>query len=316
MPLSPRERPTFSVVIPCRNEEENIVGIARAVVGEMEKIGEPFELIFIDNASSDRTEELGRTLCAEDDRIKLILNARDFGQMRSPTHAIFQANGKAVINLCADFQDPPELIPQFVERWRNGADIVLGVRESEKNAWTLAVPRAAFYWFMHQFADHPVIPNATGFGIYDRRVVDELRRLREPEPFFRGMLAETGFRLETISYPRPPRAGGISNNDFWRLADFALSGLAGSSKRLLRVPLLVGAASLALCFLSLLGGLLAFLTGRPVATWLIGSAVELQLGLLFIFLGMIGDQLRLVSERTRETPLVVERERVNFAPKD
>ena len=311
---TPLDAPTFSVVIPCRNEEANVAAMARAVVAEMEEVGDPFELIFIDNASDDRTAEIARVLCATDPRIRLIVNARNFGQMRSPTHAIFQARGRAIINLCCDFQDPPELIGQFVARWRAGVAIVLGVRAGERSALPLRAFRAFSYWFAQKFGDYPIIPNATGFGLYDAEVVRVIARLNEPEPFFRGMLVETGFPTETIAYPRPPRAGGRSNNDLFALADFALSSLAGASKRMVRVPFYIGAAMLLVALLSALCVPVAALLGE--GNWVIGlgavALIEAHTGLLFLFLGIVGDQVRLISERTRRTPLVVERERVNF----
>lgn len=306
------EQPDISVVIPTKNEEENALAIAAAVMREMEATGLSFDLIFIDNASDDRTVPILRDLCARDPRVRLILNARDFGQMRSPTHGIFQATGRAVISMCADFQDDPALIGEFVRRWRDGADIVLGVRRTETSSFGLALTRRASYWLAKTFGDYPVVPNATGFGLYTRRVVREIARLNEPEPFFRGMLVETGFRLETVDYDRPPRAGGRSNNTVFTLLDFALSALAGASKRLVRVPFYLGA----------LGGIAGVaLVPIAVAAWALGHggwgwaaavAVQLQLAALFVFLGLIGDQIRLISERTRRTPLVIERERVNF----
>jgi len=304
--------PDVSVVIPTRNEEENALSIAAAVIAEMEKTGLVFDVIFIDNASQDRTVELLRGLCARDPRVRLIVNTRDFGQMRSPTHAIFQASGRAVINMCADYQDPPELIGEFVRRWQGGADIVLGVRASEDNSAGLKAARGSAYWFFEKFGDYPVIPNATGFGLYTRRVVREIERLKEPEPFFRGMLVETGFAIETISYPRPPRAGGKSNNNFFALLDFTLSGISGSSKRLVRVPFYLGVLGGVMAVLMLVGALAAFVLGKPIAGWLIASVVQAEMALLFVFLGLIGDQVRLISERSRQTPLVTERERVNF----
>jgi glycosyltransferase involved in cell wall biosynthesis len=308
--------PDVSVVIPTRNEEENALPIADAVIREMEATGLSFDVIFIDNASADRTVELLRGLCARDPRVKLIVNTRDFGQMRSPTHAIFQASGRAIINMCADFQDPPELIGEFVRRWREGADIVLGVRASENNSVGLSAARGGAYWFFEKFGDYPVIPNATGFGLYTRRVVREIERLKEPEPFFRGMLVETGYHIETISYPRPPRAGGASNNNFFALLDFTLSGIAGSSKRLVRVPFYLGVLGAIMAVLMLVGGLAALLLGKPIAGWLIAAVVQAELALLFVFLGLVGDQVRLISERSRQTPLVIERERVNFPDGD
>lgn len=307
--------PTISVVIPTRNEEANIVQMAAAIVEQMEKTGETFDLIFIDNASDDRTVELGREICAKDARIRLIVNARNFGQMRSPTHGIFVARGEAVINLCADFQDPPELIPSFIEKWRAGTNIILGVRESEKSSFMLSKIRRLSYWFAAKFGDYPVVRNATGFGIYDRKVVETIRKLKEPEPFFRGMLAETGYSMETISYPRPQRAGGRSNNNFFALLDFTLSALAGASKRFVRVPFFVGAITLVASVAAIPLGILAWLLGGSIVPWLWLALFELHFGLLFVFLGVVGDQIRLISERTRQTPLVIERERVNF-PED
>ncbi|MFM9827183.1 MAG: glycosyltransferase family 2 protein [Sphingomonas sp.] len=304
--------PEISVVIPCRNEAANVVAMAAAVTAALDAVSATFELIFIDNASTDTTAALVRNLCAADPRIKLIINARNFGQMRSPTYGIFQARGRAVIGMCCDFQDPPDLLGRFVERWRSGTDIVLGVRESERSGWRLKTARNLAYGFALRFGDYPVVRDATGFGLYDAKVVRAIAALNEPEPFFRGMLAETGFSIATIHYARPARAGGKSNNGFFALLDFALSSLASTSKKLIRVPFYLGVMGIAASLMMLPVLALAALGGGAWLGWLAASAVELQLGLLFLFLGIIGDQVRLVSERTRGTPLVIERERVNF----
>ena len=307
--------PVISVAIPCRNEEANIREIAAAVIGEMEKVGIPFEILFIDNGSTDATAQLGRELCAADPRIKLIINTRNFGQMRSPTHAIFEARGKAVIGMCADFQDPPNLIPRFIERWQAGVPIVLGIRETEKSRFPRGFFRNLFYSFAKKVGDYPIIPDATGFGLYDRKVVDAISALNEPEPFFRGLLVETGYAIEKIMYARPQRRGGLSNNNFFVLLDFAISGLSGSSKKLARLPLLIGFLSVAMSAFTMIGAIFGFLLGYNVIPWIFGFAIELQFGLLFIFLGLIGDQVRVIAERTRGAPLVIEQERVNF-PKE
>ena len=305
-------QPDVSVVIPCLNEEENAPAIAAAVTGVLEQAGVTFDIIFIDNCSSDRTVEVIREMCRNDPRIRLIANTRNFGQMRSPTHGIFAARGRAVIGMCADFQDPPELLATFVERWRSGTDIVLGVRETEATSWLLGVAREFSYSFARKVGDYPIIRNATGFGLYDRRVVDAIKAIREPEPFFRGMLVETGFKIESYPYSRPLRRRGKSNNNFFTLLDFALSGLTSSSKKLLRAPFFIGAVAgvgTGLCAIGLVVGLLL---GHSAWGWLVAVAAQGQFALLFVFLGLIGDQLRMVSERTREVPLVFERERVNF----
>ena len=176
----------------------------------------------------------------------------------------------------------------------------------------LRLMRGLSYWLARNFGDYPILPDATGFGLYDARVVRATRLLSEPEPFFRGMLVETGYKLETIAFLRPPRAGGRSKNNFFALLDFAMAALAGSSKRLLRVPIYIGVFGALMTLIMLLGGTLAFFLDRPIAGWFIAAVVQAELALLFGFLGLLGDNIRIISERTRGTPLVLERERVNF----
>ncbi len=304
----------ISVVIPCRNEQANAKAIAEAVIAQIERSGLTFEILFIDNGSTDATVDILRELCAIDPRVRLIVNTRNFGQIRSPAHILFTARGRAVIGMCADFQDPPDLIPKFIERWKAGIDIVLGVRETEKSSAILAAMRGLSYSLARRFGDYPIVPNATGFGLYDRKVMDAVKMLKEPEPFFRGMLVETGFSLETITYPRPQRAGGSTNNNFFSLLDFAVSGLTASSKRLLRVPLYFGILGAFITLLMLIGAAIAFAFEREISPWLIGAVIQAQFALLFGFLGLIGEHIRLISERTRNTPLVIEAERINFPP--
>lgn len=309
-------RPEISVVIPCFNEAANAAKIAAAVIGQLEKVSYSFDIIFIDNGSTDGTVDIVRALCARDPRIRLIVNTRNFGQLRSPTHALFQATGRAVIGIVADFQDPPELIPQFVERWRAGADIVLGVSRTKRMSPLFAAARRLSYGLQRRFGDYPIIPNATGFGLYDAKVVRAIAALNEPEPFFRGLLVETGYAIETIPFKRPPRAAGRSTNGFFGLLDFALSGLAGSSKGLLRVPLYVSFFIFCATLVTSIGAIYSMIVGANPRMWLFATLLELQFALLFLFLGLIGVQVRLISDRTRGTPLVIEKERVNFPPED
>ncbi|MEO7411230.1 MAG: glycosyltransferase family 2 protein [Sphingomicrobium sp.] len=304
--------PELSVVIPCFNEEENAAAIGAAVTLQMDKVSSDYEIIFIDNGSSDRTVDIIRALCAANPRIRLIVNTRNFGQLRSPTHALFEARGRAVIGIVADFQDPPEMIPQFVERWRAGADIVLATSETKKMSPIFASLRRLSYGLQRKFGDYPIIPNATGFGLYDRKVVRAIAALNEPEPFFRGLLVETGYKIETIPFKRPPRAAGKSKNGFLALLDFALSALAGSSKGLLRVPLYVSFFIFLATLFTLGGALYSMIVGANPRMWLFAALLEFQFGLLFLFLGLLGVQVRMISDRTRGTPLVIERERVNF----
>lgn len=305
--------PEISVVVPTLDEEDNVVEMERAVTAALEAAGvSSSEIIFIDNGSRDRTVALVKEMCRQDPRVRLIVNARNFGQMRSPTHGIYQARGNAVIALCADFQDPPELISRFVELWRQGYRIVLGVRESERNGLVLRVARAIGYGFLARFGDYPVIPGATGFGLYDRTVVDTLSAWNEPEPFFRGMLVETGLPLTTVGYRRPVRARGRSKNGFRTLFSFGLSALASSSKKLLRVPLILSALLTPVAVVLLAASGVSALEGRRWLGLLVSGLGSFAFSLVLLFLGLLGEQVRIISERTRDVQLVIEKERVNF----
>ena len=305
-------RPEVSVVIPCLNEEANAQAIYEAVKAELVKHAASHEIIFIDNGSQDRTRSILRELCDDDPDLRAIFNTRNFGQMRSPTYAIYQAEGAAVIAMCADFQDPPALIGPFIERWRSGAQIILGVRRSERTTPLVGGLRRLGYHFLRRNADYPIVPDATGFGLFDRHVVDVLADWDEPEPFFRGMLIETGFRLALISYDRPQRAGGETKNNIATLLDFATSGLAGSSKGLLRKPIVWSFGGAFVTLLAVAGAVVSASLGGPGWPLLL---IAIQIGLfsvLFLFLGLIGEQVRVISERTRNVPLVLEAERLNF----
>lgn len=304
--------PELSVVIPCFNEAQNVAAICAAVTEVAERHAAGHEIILIDNGSTDGTRSIMRNLCAVDARIRVIFNNRNYGQMRSPTYGLYQAEGRAVIGMCADFQDPPALIGEFMRKWRGGAQVVLGQRRSERASPLLRLVRWLGYGFLRRFGDYPVIPGATGFGLFDREVIDTLAAWNEPEPFFRGMVVESGFRIALVPFDRPERAAGESKNGVMALASFALSGLAGSAKSLLRLPL----------FLSLYVGLLALalLVAAPVALMVDGPvwallALALGLGMfaiLLLFLGLIGEQVRVLAERSRNVPLVIEQERINF----
>ena len=312
MNRSVAERPLISAVIPCYNEEENVVAIHAAVAEELARCTDSYEIIFIDNCSTDRTRDLLRAVCAQDPRTRAIFNNRNYGQMRSPTYAIYQAEGQAVIAMCADFQDPPKMIGALVDEWRRGAEIVLGVRRTEKTSAWLGLLRRSGYRFLEKNADSPIVPGATGFGLFDRKVVDVLAAWHEPEPFFRGMLLESGFKVALLPYDRPERAAGVTKNGIGALLDFAVSGLAGSSKRLLRRPILWGFVAGLLSVVLLAAAITRLLIGHSDGLLLI---LAVQFGLfavLFLFLGLIGEQVRMISERTRQVPLVIERERVNF----
>jgi len=304
--------PEISFVVPCYNEEANVLAMYEAVTAEAEKHAASHEIIFIDNCSKDRTRDLLRELCDRDPRVRAIFNNRNYGQMRSPTYAIYQAEGAAVIAMCCDFQDPPALIGEMIAQWRAGAQIVLGRRRSEKAGLMLTMARKAGYALFNRFGDYPLIPGATGFGLFDRKVVDMLASWNEPEPFFRGMVIESGYRLAVIPYDRPVRANGNSSNNYGALLNFALSGVGGSAKGLLRLQLIF---AIYLCIFAFVLGvvtLIRFLTHGYSPALLILTVVVGLFAVMLLCLGLIGDQVRLLAERSRNVPLVIEEERLNF----
>ena len=306
--------PEVSIVIPCYNEEENIEAICAAVACHASDHVASLEILLIDNGSSDKSRELIRGICARDARVRAIFNTRNFGQMRSPTHGIYQASGDAVIGMCADFQDPPAMIGELVRHWRTGVPIVLGQRRNEKVPVLLRTVRALAYFLLSRFADYQAIPHVTGFGLYDRRVIDVLAAWNEPEPFFRGMLVESGFAITLLPFDRPERQVGKTKNNFGTLLGFALSSLATSSRGMLRWPLLwapfVGLGALALLVAAVVA---LFVDGASLALLLAGFALMIGMfAILFFFLGLLGVQTVTIAERSRGMPLVVEEERINF----
>lgn len=304
----------LSFAIPCHNEEENVVAMYEAVTSAAEQHVSSHEIIFIDNSSTDSTRDLLRGICERDSRVRAIFNNRNYGQMRSPTHAIYQSVGAAVIGMCCDFQDPPALVGEMVRQWRAGAQVVLGQRRSEKSSMVLGAVRKSGYAFLRRFADYPLIPGATGFGLFDREVVEMLASWNEPEPFFRGMVVESGYRIAVLPYDRPERQTGKTSNNFWSLFNFALSGLAGSSKSLLRLPLVLALYLGAFTFLLAIGTAIRF-SVAGYSPLMLGLTFLLALfSILLLFLGLIGDQVRLLAERSRNVPLVIEAERVGFPP--
>lgn len=314
-PDAPELSPELSIVIPCFNEVENVRAITAAVTAEAVRHVASHEIILIDNGSTDGTREIIRALCAEDARVRAIFNNRNYGQMRSPTHGIYQARGRAVIGMCADFQDPPALIGEFVRLWRGGAKVVLGQRRSERTGALLGAARRLGYGFLARFADYPVVPDATGFGLFDRAVVDTLKSWNEPEPFFRGMVVESGFTRALVPFDRPERAAGETKNGIASLTSFALSGLSGSAKALLRLPIILSVWAALAAAMTLIAALWAAFAGGPVWALLALALGFAMFATLLLFLGLMGDQIRLLAERTRNVPLVIEECRINF-PED
>lgn len=232
-------RKKISVVIPTYNEEANVVPLSQAIIEVMEKdLSEyDYEILFIDNHSKDNTKALLRGLCANNRKIKAIFNAKNFGQARSPVYGMKQAYGDCVVRMCADFQDPVDMIPQFVREWEKGTKIVIGVKSASKERRGMYLVRECYYRLINKITDIDHIDQFTGFGLYDRKFVDVVRDLHDPMPYLRGIIAELGFDYKAIEYTQPKRRAGKSKNNFYSLYDYAMIGITSYSKVVMRLQL-------------------------------------------------------------------------------
>jgi glycosyltransferase involved in cell wall biosynthesis len=313
--------PHLSVVTACYNEEQNVSEVCSRVREVMESLpprdGEPYtyEHLFIDNASGDRTVAILRDICGEDDRVKVIVNTRNFGHIRSPFHGLLAANGDAVISIVADLQDPPDLIREFVARWEEGHKVVVGVKKESLERKSMFFVRTLYYKILGRLSDVPLIENFTGFGLYDRVVMDKLREIDDPYPYFRGLICDLGYDRVEIPYVQPNRARGITKNNFYTLYDMAMLGLTNHSKVPLRLATMAG---FVLSIVALLVALV-FLVFK-LAFWNefnLGLA-PLLIGIYFFgsvqlfFIGVLGEYILSIHTQVYHRPLVVEKERINF----
>ena len=306
----------ISVMMPCYNEAENVEQAYREVRRIFEKLPQyDYEHIFIDNASTDQTVDILKRLAVADRRLKIIVNTRNFGHIRSPYHGILQAGGAAVICLASDLQEPPSLIPEFLKWWEQGFKMVRGVKsQSEESALMFAI-RKMYYNFINRVSDIKLLKNSTGFGLYDRCVIEELRKIDDPYPYFRGLVSDIGFPSHEIEYTQPTRKRGISKNNFYTLYDIAMLGITNHSKVPLRLATMLGFAMAIASFLIAMGYLVAKLIFWDQFS--LGTA-PLIIGLFFLgsvqlfFIGIIGEYIGAIYTPVQKRPLVVEKERINF----
>ncbi len=308
---------TISVLIPCYNEEENVEPIARAVIDTITKeLPEyDYELIFIDNDSRDQTRPILRKMCAANPKIRAIFNVRNFGQFNSPYYGMLQAGGDCVISMVADFQDPVELIPQYVHAWEEGYKIVIGIKTSSQENPVMYWLRSCYYKLIHRLSDVEQIEHFTGSGLYDRDFIEVLRKLDDPTPFLRGIVAELGYRRKEIPYEQPKRRAGKTSNNFYRLYDAAMLSFTSYTKAGLRVATLVGAIS---CVVSFIVAIVYLVMKLIWWDRFAAGMTPLLLGVLFLgsvqifFIGIIGEYVLSINQRVMKRPLVVEEERINF----
>jgi len=306
----------ISVITPCYNEAGNVEELYERVRAAIQTAGDyEYEHIFIDNHSEDETVAVLRRLAARDRNVKVIVNARNFGQIRSPHHALLQTSGDAVIGLVADLQDPPELIPQMLRKWEEGFALVLCVKEkSEENAGMFAL-RSFYYRLVKRLSSVSTIEHFTGFGLYDRKVVEIVRGFGDSYPYFRGMISEIGLPHCEIPFAQPLRKNGVTKNNFYTLYDMAMLGITNLSKVPLRLVTFLGFLTAAISVLLALGYL-----GYKLIYWDRFSAgmAPLVIGLFFlgsvqlVALGIVGEYVGAIHTQVMRRPLVIEQERINF----
>ncbi len=309
-------RKKVSVVTPCFNEAENIEEVykqTKEVFDKLEKYD--YEHIFIDNASTDSTVDLLKSIAKKDKNVKIIVNARNFGHIRSPYYAMGQATGDAVIEMASDLQEPPYLIPEFIKKWEEGHVMVIGVKKNTNDNKLFFALRKVYYAVLNSLSEIELISNFTGFGLYDRKIVDILMSINDPYPYFRGLICEIGFEKARVEYTQPSRVRGITKNNIYTLYDIAMLGISSYSKIPLRLAVLVG--FILSIFSICMAGLYFIYKLLFWNDFSVGIA-PLVLGLFFfssvqlIFLGIIGEYIGTIYTQVQKRPLVVEKERINF----
>lgn len=306
----------ISVITPCYNEEVNVGMMVEAIRKVFQNLPQyTYEHVIIDNCSTDKSPEILRKICAEDKNVKVIFNEKNFGWIRSPFYGLIQCHGDAVIYLVCDFQEPPELIPQFLEKWEEGYKVVCGIKKASKENPLMFAFRKMYYRLVEKAADEPTIKNFTGFGLYDQKFISIIRDLDHTYPWLRGMVAELGFRRYEIPYDQPVRTAGKSYSNFFRLYDAAMVGFTSHSKLPLRLSAIIGFFSAILSLLFAIGYLVYKLIFWDYFE--VGMA-PLVIGMFFFssvqlfFIGIIGEYIGAINTQVRKRPLVIERERLNW----
>lgn len=310
----------ISILIPTYNEIENVEEITKAVEEELKKLPRyDYEIVFIDNNSKDGTRDKLREICAGNKKVKAIFNAKNFGQNNSPYHGLIQTTGDCVIPVCADFQDPVEMIPKFIAEWEKGYKIVCAIKTASKENKLMRFIRTCYYKLIRKFSDVEQIEHFTGFGLYDRSFINVLRELKDPTPFLRGVVAELGYNRIDIPYEQPQRRAGKTKNNFFTLYDIAMLSFTSYTKIGLRLATFVG------MFIAMISFIIAvvYLILKLVNWYTFDAGMApVLIGMFFlgaiqlIFLGLIGEYILGMNQRLMNRPLVIEAERINFENDD
>ena len=307
----------ISIVVPCFNEEENVVPMANAIREEFKKnlSSYEYEIIFIDNDSKDNTRELIRELCNSDKGIKGIFNAKNFGQFNSPYYGMLQSTGDATVLMAADFQDPVEMIPKYVAAWEEGYKIAIGIKKSSQENKIMYHLRSLYYKTIKKLSEVEQIEHFTGFGLYDKAFINVMRNLDDPVPLLRGIVAELGFRRKEIPYEQPQRRAGITSNNLYRLYDAAMLSITAYTKVGLRLATFAGVI---LSGISMLIAVMYLILKLVYWDRFPAGMAPILIGMLFLgsiqifFIGLIGEYILTINQRVMKRPLVVEEERINF----
>jgi len=306
----------ITIVSPTYNEEENVLLFYSRVNEVIKNISNyQFEFLFIDNASTDETANILKDLAKQDKKIKVILNTRNFGHIRSPYWGIIQSQGDATIYLASDLQDPPELIPQLIDAWEKGFKVVLGVKPESKLNFINHQLRKAYYLFLNKISNVSIVENSTGFGLYDREVLNEVRKINDPYPFLRGIIAELGYEVKQILFLQERRSAGHTKNNFYTLYDIGMLGIISHSITPLRIASLVGflVGSLSFIFALIFTILkLIYWDSFPLGISPIIIGMFFMFGVILIFIGFLGEYIGSIHTYLQKRPVVVEKERINF----
>jgi polyisoprenyl-phosphate glycosyltransferase len=308
-------RQKISIVTPTFNEEANVVELCDRIAAVMRDLPYDYEHIVIDNASSDRTVQILRKRTLSDPKLKIIINTRNFGHIRSPFYGMLQASGDAVIIIASDLQDPPELIVELVKQWEAGFKIALLKKTKSRESRALFLVRRAYYKLLDLLAETPIVQNATGSGLYDRLVMRALDDISDPYPYVRGLIGEIGYPIAEVEFTQNRRQRGITSQNWHSLYDIGMLGVIKHSKLPLRAMTIIG-------FLSgIMSGVIGlFYLMRKLVAWNSFDAGQapvviglfMFIGLIMVFLGLVGEYVLSIHDQVRKLPLVFEKERINF----
>ena len=305
----------ISIVTPTYNEIENIEKLYLEIKNQFIKINFDYEHIIIDNASTDGTIDKIKDLASKDKNLKVIINIKNFGHIRSPFYGLLQSSGDATILMASDFQDPIEMIPKYIEQWEKGSKIVLGEKTASEESNLMFSLRKTFYNFLHKISQTKLTINTTGSGIFDKEVINKIKNVEDPYPYFRGLISELGYEVNTIKFKQPIRKSGKTKNNFFTLYDIGMLGVVKHSKLPLRLITMLGfASSLVSFFIALIYLFYKLLFWNSfeigIAPLVIGIFAFASVQILL--LGVIGEYVGVMLVHLRKLPLVIEKERINF----